>query len=46
MLSEFETNSASYELLKSPVIYASCFCTEPLKLNSEQNRHGLCPRGT
>lgn len=37
MVSEFETNSASYELLKSPVIYVSCFCTEPLELSSEQN---------
>ena len=41
--SKFETSSESHEHLKIPVSHASCFCTKPLELSSEQNRHGFCP---
>ena len=43
---KFETNSESHEHLKIPVIHASCFCTKPLELSSERNRHGFCPDDT
>ena len=46
MLSKFETDSESHEHLKIPVVLASCFCSKPLELSSEQNRHGLCPDDT
>lgn len=46
MLSKFATNSESDNHLKIPIIYASCFCTEPLELSSQQNTHGLCTDDT